>query len=350
MLDEKNELDQKRSEFFSELWNHSEDEFQASFDERRVLNKNELNFLKGLVALYEKNSSINDFDVYLKSNFTKEPRLIEILLQVCGMTRNKILTDLKATPQAKNYKLSSHLNLMNHSQTWAASVLYLVKKAKRVLYQPTTSTEDKIFEVINQATWPGYIRQERAKRSGHEAEYRIATLLNKCGVKFVPEEKAENPLCRDAMLYGVSFDIVVPDLENPILLIKSTVHTSNIGQYGESKDDLEIREAKEMLNTKFPKNRPLLVGFIDGVGFSSNSAGLNGVLNNADEFCQFNTIWKLVVLSCIGTSSKCMLYADGAVIKRHAVFFERYNNIIQLVEPNEVGLIEAGNAFVKITG
>jgi hypothetical protein len=348
MNNEDSILEKKRSEFYYELWNHSEDEFQASFDERRVLSPTELAFLKGMVDLFKINAPNTEFDSYMKSNFQKEPKLIEILLQICGMTRNKILTDLRATPEAKNYKLSSHLTLVNHAATWTASANYLVKKAKRVLYQPLISDEDKIYEIVNQATWPGYIRQERAKRSGHEAEYRIATLLNKCGIDFVPEEKSENPLCKDAMLHGVSFDIVVPNLKNPTLLIKSTVHTSDIGQYGESKDDLEMREAKEMIATNFRDNAPILVGFIDGVGFKSNSAGLNGVLNNADEFCQFNTVWKLVILSCVGNNFKCKLFAEPEILERHKDFINKYSNLIQLVQVDERGLIEAGNASVKV--
>lgn len=100
----------------------------------------------------------------------------------------------------------------------------------------------------------------------------------------------------------VSFDIVVPNIENPTVCIKSTVHTSNIGQYGESKDHLEVAEARRMIDALPIASRPTLVGFIDGIGFESNSAGLNGVLEKADEFCQFKTIWKLAVISAQKTS------------------------------------------------
>ena len=42
---------------------------------------------------------------------------------------------------------------------------------------------------------------------------------------------------------------------------------------------------------------PMLVAFVDGVGFKSNMAGLEAVLNNADEFIQFATCWKLPVIA-----------------------------------------------------
>lgn len=78
---------------------------------------------------------------------------------------------------------------------------------------------------------------------GHEAEFRLARLLQDCNVSFVPLEKASNPLCRDETIDGVSYDLVVPSAQDARLRVKSTVHTANIGQYGESKDALEIREA-----------------------------------------------------------------------------------------------------------
>ena len=76
-------------------------------------------------------------------------------------------------------------------------------------------------------------------------------LLKNCGLPFQPVEKAENPLCPDKTIHKVSFDLVVPLEDAPVMVVKSTVHTSNIGQYGESKDDLEVREARKMLEEHF---------------------------------------------------------------------------------------------------
>jgi hypothetical protein len=165
------------------------------------------------------------------------------------------------------------------------------------------------IEAVNQATYPGFIRQERAKRQGHEAESRLANLLASCNIPFEPEEKATNPLCRDATVSGVSFDIVIPSAEKPLVCFKATVHTANIGQYGESKDHLEVAEAIDVLTRDFSSSRPTLVAFIDGVGFKSNSAGLNGIIEKSDEFCQFRTIWKAVMIS-------------ASVLDREDLFFE----------------------------
>src|SRR5690606_34524182 len=75
------------------------------------------------------------------------------------------------------------------------------------------------LESLNQATWAGYIRQERAKRSGHHAEHRLALLLQQAAIPFCPAEKAENPLCRDARICEVSFDLVIPSLEAPLVCV-----------------------------------------------------------------------------------------------------------------------------------
>lgn len=225
------------------------------------------------------------------------------LLQISGLTRNKILTDIRATIRSKGSKVSvpsSYMRIIT-PEVWTLAGPYLASRLRKVL-QPIASLNTSDFasslQAVNQATWGGYIRQERAKRSGHEAESRLARVLRACKLAYVPVEKADNPLSGDVQIYQVSFDLVVPSLEQPSVCVKATVHTANIGQYGESKDYLEVNEAREMLNKKFPpKSRPLLLAFIDGVGFESNTAGLEGVLTKADEFCQFRTMWKAVVIT-----------------------------------------------------
>lgn len=180
---------------------------------------------------------------------------------------------------------------------------------------------NRAMEALNQATWPGFIRQERAKRSGHEAEGRVALLLLSARMQFEPAEKADNPLCRDAQIDGLSFDIVVPNVKKPKLLFKATVHTSNIGQYGESKDHLEVDEARRWIDGKYGANdRPVLVALIDGVGFESNRAGLDGVLEKADEFCQFRTIWKILVLASSALERKLTLLLP----KTELVYFQDF--------------------------
>ena len=238
-------LEARRNEFNAYMWNHVADQFQAKFEQRRKLSQEELDAIRSIgVALQNDDPSV--FGKVLTELVKKDRDILLILLQLPGLTRNKILQDLKATVLSDNdVTVSSNpLTLVNKPAIWRHAVAYLKPRLEKIL-KPVIDLDDtardRAMEVLNQGTWPGYIRQERAKRQGHEAEYRIATLLKNVGLPFAPEEKAENPLCSDAQINGVSFDLVAPNVALPVMLVKSTVHTANIGQYGESKDALEIR-------------------------------------------------------------------------------------------------------------
>ena len=74
---------------------------------------------------------------------------------------------------------------------------------------------------LSQATYPGYIRQERAKRQGHMGEQRLAELLHALGVPFEPKEKLKQPLSPDVKIWDVSFDLVVPNSKAPKVLVQS---------------------------------------------------------------------------------------------------------------------------------
>jgi hypothetical protein len=93
-----NDIFQDRlKEFFGNIWNHSEDEFQASFDERRKLNADELAVLENLTKLFQHEKTDSEIAKYLQTVLIKDAKLIEVLLQVSGLTRNKILQDVKAS-------------------------------------------------------------------------------------------------------------------------------------------------------------------------------------------------------------------------------------------------------------
>jgi hypothetical protein len=283
---------------------------------------------------------------------------IEILLQLTGLTRTKVLTDLRAAAGASRSTLripSSHRGLTGSTAVWAVAGPYLLARARAVL-APIAGEGATTFahaaEALNQATWPGYIRQERAKRSGHEAEARVATLLRTLEIPFAPEEKADNPLVPDVIIGGVSFDIVVPDAQHPRIVVKSTVHTSNIGQFGESKDALEMSEAKAWIQTLPAQRRPMLFAFIDGIGFRSNRAGLDGVLTSSDEFCQFKTIWKVAVVAAAATGARLELVLPTDDIAEHQIFLRRWQDQVDLhaVEDTDstAELVVAGAAFLRL--
>ena len=318
-------LGHRRQEFWNNVWDHTRDPFQVQFDDRRSLSHNEITVLRAVVEATHRTNDDQLADTLRSLIRDHDPQMIELFLQIAGLTRNKILTDLKAISTPLGLRLrgtSSHLTLVDYDDTWSIAGPYLAGRIRKVLALLPTEP----LEALNQATYPGYIRQERAKRQGHEAEYRLAIVLLEAGIKFVPESKAENPLSSDAQLNGVSFDLVIPDLERPLVCTKATVHTANIGQFGESKDALEIAEARDMIDSHFqPGNKPILLALIDGVGFTSNRAGLEGVLSGADEFCQFRTIWKAVVICASLLGEDIPIELPESSRQKHSGFLRKYD-------------------------
>jgi len=318
-------LEAKRSEFADFVWNHSSDAFQARFDTRAKLTQKEAESIIRLL-LPTNRKSVQSLSLAVKAAVQADASLLPVLLQITGLTRNKILQDIKAYARSHHLgiSLSSPQGLFNSETGTKLASEYLARQLDRV-YGHCDEITVPMLEAINQATWLGYIRQERAKRMGHEAEYRLACLLRNCDIPFAPEEKAENPLCRDIKINGISYDLVSPSADNALLRIKSTVHTANIGQYGESKDDLEIREANAAIEREIKTGgKVTLLAFIDGVGFESNRAGLDGVLTKSHEFCQFRTIWKAVAIAADKSHRKLTVALPKEQIRQFAEFAERY--------------------------
>lgn len=346
-------ISEKAKEFADNVWNHASDEFQASFDDRRSLTEDELLFLSATKDALESPKPLNHLLVDLRKKFIEtDGKLLELMLQLCGLTRNKVLQDLKGTVGSNRAGMSftNYKSLYSNDMTWQLAGPYLIKKISKVFLAGNKLKVDlQKFEALNQATWAGYIRQERAKRSGHEAESRMANLLLELGIPFSPKEKADNPMCRDIQINDVSFDIVVPDAAAPRVCVKSTVHTANIGQYGESKDHLEMDEARRMIDTMPENKRPLLIAFIDGVGFESNRAGLHGVLEKSDYFVQFKTIWKLVIISAAALGKICEIDLPSDVKSKHEKFLSEFSKSIVFKSlALDVNSKQAGEAQVKI--
>lgn len=346
----KETLDERRDEFESHVWNHAEDAFQMSFDERPPLEAAQFRPIQSIIEQLRNNATDDDISRTIYSEMNDDPSIIFSIMQIVGLTRNKILQDLRGSLAGSSLRVPSSADKLHQKLgVWELAGPYLSKRLRTVLHPLTSLPPDTIHsavESLNQATWPGWIRQERAKRSGHEAEYRLANLFRALGLPFSPVQKAENPLCRDAQVDGISYDLVVPNEQEPLLCFKATVHTANIGQYGESKDALEVAEAKASLE-EFP-SRPTLMALIDGVGFRSNREGLNGVLDGADEFCQFSTLWKAAVVAAHVMCHRLLLVLPDR--DNHTSFLERYEFAIELASTSfeEPSLISAGEARLEV--
>jgi hypothetical protein len=339
-------LQSRRAEFDEHVWNHAEDAFQVGFDDKSPLNHEQLNSLRQILDVIRAHANVDKTYEVLTKVLGENPDHILVLMQSVGLTRNKILTDLKG---AGHKVPSKPEGLVSRKDIWPIAGQYLATRLNRVLGPLVRANSDswnEALESINQATWPGWIRQERAKRQGHEAEGRIAILLRNLNLKFEPAEKADNPLCPDIQINGVSFDIIAPDRESFKVGFKSTVQTSNIGQFGESKGGLEVREANSMVTSEFEAPRPLVVAMVDGVGFHSNTAGLSEILNTADEFCQFESLWKAAVIVASVQDVKLDLRLKD--VESHSSFVNRFSSTINLCENDQsTGWIDAGEAQLR---
>ncbi len=330
-------LEQRRAEFEAHVWNHSIDPFQASFDFRRRLSPPEIEATKKVVRAIAAGESDEQVAAVVRRETMRNGDVIFILLQLAGLTRNKILSDLRAATAGQRVAVPNTPRLLpNRPEAWKVAGPYLAKWLRGVLEPLATIGDaeelDWVLESLNQATWPGWIRQERAKRQGHEAEHRLAVLLASLALSFEPAQKADNPLCPDVQIHSVSFDLVVPSASAVALCFKSTVQTSNIGQFGESKGALEVTEAGAMLRHEFRSDRPILMAMVDGVGFRSNRAGLDGILDKADEFCQFSTVWKAAVVAANVSDTAIRIYLPAGDADRHSEFLNRYAVSVGLLD------------------
>jgi hypothetical protein len=341
------ELEQRREEFFRYVWDHTTDPFVIGYEARAPLTAEEFEWLQ---QVYQHcRSDVEDASRNLRQLLESNGAdLTALLLQISGLTRNKIISDLKASlgevAAPRSYK---------QLHKFDSGVRYLVRRLKRVfepLYrsgiESDADTLRGVFEALSQATYPGYIRRERAKRQGHMGEQRLAELLHALGVPFEPKEKLEQPISRDVKIWDVSFDLVVPAQKDPKVLVQSMIQSANIGMFGQSKSD-EVKQAMEAIHQNCPNAPPpFLVAFVDGVGFGSNAEGLNTVLETADEFVQFKTLWKFAIVVAHGMN-RVLLVQNHPELENFAEFLSRHQGAYEIRENLPSG-VEAGFTRVAL--
>lgn len=298
-------LEDRKKLFFKYVWDHTSDSFYASFD---TPPKRRESLLSKAVVLVEQIDLPEDELISLLTKLVDDDgrpdiEFLAYVIQIAGYTRSKIVSDLNAKKLGEKlssfeYLISKRGKFQPHP-SWKEAVAMLILRLRKILKHLATDDIRDRLRALDLATYPGYIRQERAKYIGHYAEKLLAEVLDHLGIPFIPKEKKENPLYGDVVLGGESFDLIIPDDKEPIIAVKSTIHTSNTGQYGESKDKLEIEKAHNVLKNlgKNLGKEIILVALADGIGYKSNKEALEGLFMYADEVVQFATLWKIPTMA-----------------------------------------------------
>ena len=338
----------RRSEFDKHVWDHSTDPNQMTFDQAKPLEGYQYIYISQLVTALSNSEDDHALASLLKTQSLARHGYIVRVAQLIGLTRTKPQTDLKPALKAAGLPAPALERFAYNDRVWELAGNYLIPRFRKVFTSLVSVDGDELIaclDALNTATWPGYVRQERAKKSGGYAEQGMAIFLNSLGIKFEPRRKIDTGLTADAHVSGESFDLVVPDERTPLLCIISMAHSSNIGQYGESKAN-DVRSAKSAIESLVPQ--PKLGVFADGAGFYSNAAGLNTILSEADEVFQYKTIWKLGVCAAgiLGYTTQLVL-PDA---EHHLDFLDRYSASVEILSNAESvpGWVSGGEALIRV--
>jgi hypothetical protein len=350
------DLAQRLTEFDVYVWTHTADAFQMQFDVATDFDPASRDAIAAMAEAVLGGASVEDVAATIGIDVRRlGSEHLAKLIQLVGLTRNKLTTDLDSMLRLAG----EHIRVPAWDRlpavggvAWSRAREELATRFRAMIVNLGGGLDrDQILgvlEALNRATWPGYIRQERAKRGGHEAEGRLARVAQQLRVGFEPAVKAENPMAADAQIDGLSYDLVFPEADHPAVCVKSTVHTANIGQYGESKDALEIREAREALDAR--GDGVILLALADGLGFRSNRAGLEAVLTYAHEVCQFRTLWKAIVIAANRAGrTDLRLYLPDRDRTYFAPFLGRYGFSEYLLDdaPQAGGVAAGDGLFIR---
>ena len=99
-------LEQKTAEFEQHLWDHTTDPFQMAFDRRAPFTGEEAAFLSDIVAMICERQNDTAMSNFIRERVRAESELIHPVLQVAGLTRNKMLVDLKAGTRGGDVRIS----------------------------------------------------------------------------------------------------------------------------------------------------------------------------------------------------------------------------------------------------
>lgn len=127
-------LKERYEEYRSHVWDHTQDPFQLTFDFRRPLVEHELRVLVELTRALNYGEDDAALATTLRGLLAQEQEAVFVVLQLIGLTRNKILTDLRAATAGSGATLPSKVTqLARSAAAWDYAGPYLAAKIRRVL-------------------------------------------------------------------------------------------------------------------------------------------------------------------------------------------------------------------------
>jgi hypothetical protein len=156
-------LDQRREEFFCYVWDHTTDPFVIGYEERTPLTDEELEWLRQVYQYCRADVevAVPSLKELLESNGAD---LTALLLQISGLTRNKIISDLKAS-LGKKAAPSSYEQL----HKFDSGVRYLVRRLKRVfepLYRSGIESDADTLRGVFRGVESGDLSRLHSSRAG----------------------------------------------------------------------------------------------------------------------------------------------------------------------------------------
>jgi hypothetical protein len=232
--------------------------------------------------------------------------------------------------------------------------------------------QSEIETIIDKLILPKEIQQAEAKRRGHGAEHKVASLLNQLGISFVPSDRHINPMASNDPNVDIdtfeiiqkqkgktySFDLIIEThLHSPLAFLQGLIHTSDPGQYGVNKSDETVQIKRDLIksNQKYNTQKQHW-GLVDGVGFSENKKDtIDKMLSEFDCFIQIKSIYKAgLQLHKLGlVSIKAIRFDMNFYTQTEAqAMFDKYGSAdIQCIINNTIPqgtVIEAGKAWLYV--
>ena len=274
-------------------------------------------------------------DAYIKDVIKKDVDSIDALRTIVGITDKRMYLELSYIFNKYRLKKDTDKNILGesvyalkkHGVSFFKSIItngkdheksetalstitdYLIERGTLQMLNTLKRMDwDETDSLVKNLLLPKEVQQEETKRRGHGAEQELAKLFHQLGVRYIPEDKHENPMGSndpnvDPKTFKIverkknvtwSIDLIVEQKDDPKILIQGLVHTSDPGQYGVNKSDDTVAIKKDLKKYNNTTNEKIeLWGLVDGVGFIENPDNtIYKMLEHFDTFVQLKTLYK----------------------------------------------------------